>query len=65
MAAELTCASCFFWVADPHGGYGECRRDGPHMGANGYAEWPRTRPADWCGEHAQVISEADQVPADA
>ena len=67
---KLTCETCQFWgwevedTGEPltH----QCRRYAPRpmswreLGTEepGWAEWPRTLPDDWCGEHTAKETEA-------
>jgi hypothetical protein len=51
----VACINCRFWEPAyrnffaPH--YGECRRKSPRIPRlGGFAQWPTTRRADFCGE---------------
>jgi hypothetical protein len=63
------CGDCKFWrVSDWRtDGSGPCRRLPPTVlpvrdGGGVYAEWPHTKPTDWCGEHRtkQALSPEDE-----
>lgn len=52
-----TCKTCSLWESWGET-YGECRRHAPTATRSViedssvfYADWPRTRETDWCGEH--------------
>lgn len=61
--SERTCETCRWWAEEKERGdeptVHQCRRYAPRPGSwqengstdPGWAEWPRTLPADWCGEH--------------
>jgi hypothetical protein len=58
------CETCRWWkemdlrrlIAIPlHFRAGECHRRAPVVGC---PDWPRTEPAQWCGDHAPVPSVA-------
>jgi hypothetical protein len=55
---RMYCDQCRFFeneVYDDKGnvehGVGECRRRAPAANGKEPALWPRTFPAEWCGEH--------------
>ena len=65
MNEQKTCATCKWWQAN-----NECRRMPPiwvqPTSAYGFrgdvqdawvAVWPKTHPADWCGEHTPIDSD--------
>lgn len=54
-----SCMTCRFWkpVQELEGRGAECRRNPPITlpGSRGNADWPKTRPHDWCGQYARKI----------
>lgn len=56
---EATCSTCRFWkpMNQLEGRGAECRRNPPVAlpGSRGNADWPKTRPQDWCGKYARKI----------
>jgi hypothetical protein len=48
---KLECRNCVWWAVLSKAG-GRCHRNPPAMNQRtGRAEFPRTGPKDWCGEH--------------
>jgi len=66
----MTCGSCDYWQPlwpradharelDPGG----CRRHAPRNTDEGYAMWPVTSAADWCGDYQRHPTRRLQEPA--
>lgn len=57
--AGAACSTCRFWkqMNQLDGKGAECRRNPPSVipGTRGNADWPKTRPHDWCGQYARKI----------
>lgn len=49
---KASCSECCYREPEDRGaGHGVCRRlCAPGCGVGGFAVWPRTHAADWCGE---------------
>lgn len=56
MADAEKCNTCFFYRVDhgQNGFSGYCHRHGPHLGRNGYSQWPNVKMSDWCGEWKEI-----------
>lgn len=55
--ARPPCATCRWWLRNPHTVLvGECRRMPPQPADNAADPrwWPTTRRNDWCGEHQEA-----------
>lgn len=49
-SATLACSGCRFWVANPGGADGGCRRF-PPVPDGRFVRVPQTPAAHWCGEY--------------
>ena len=56
--AGAACATCRFWkpMNELEGRGAQCRKNPPiAIPGRGNADWPKTRPQDWCGQYARKV----------
>ena len=57
----MTCSSCAFY----NDAAGECRRNAPiPVGRRQYAQWPKVRKDDWCGQRRAAQTSQTLKPTD-
>ena len=57
----MTCASCLFFNAS----LAECRRNAPiPVGHRQFAQWPKVKEDDWCGQYRKAGAAGAMEPLD-
>lgn len=57
----MSCTSCLFFNASGS----ECRRNAPiPVGHRQFAQWPKVKETDWCGQHRKADAGATLEPLD-
>ena len=55
----MTCSTCLFF----NDSQSECRRNAPiPVGHRQYAQWPKVKETDWCGQYRKAGSSAEMEP---